>query len=128
MEAVRLGYDAYQRRDWELLQQGSHPDVVIVQPPDVPDAKTYEGPTAFAEAAADWPSQWEDFTLELVELIDVSPDKVVSVTHHHGRGAESGIEMDFTVAYVHTLRDGLLARMEMFFSRDEALAAAGSPA
>ena len=37
------------------------PDLVLVQPPEVPDAKTYEGPAALVEAMEDWPKQWEDF-------------------------------------------------------------------
>jgi ketosteroid isomerase-like protein len=72
----------------------------------------------------DWPKQWEDFRLDLEELIDFGDHVVVSVTRHHGRGRESGIEMDFQVFYVHRLRDGKLIRMEMFFSREQALEAA----
>jgi ketosteroid isomerase-like protein len=60
-----------------------------------------------------------------VEIIDVSDDVVISVTRHRGRGRESGIEMDFQVFYVHRFRDGRLARMEMFFSRDQAIEAVG---
>jgi hypothetical protein len=63
--------------------------------------------------------------MELVELIDVDDSRVISVTRHHGRGAESGIEMDFTVAYLHTLRDNKHARLDMFFSRAQALEAVG---
>jgi len=127
VELVRLGIEAFRQGNWELVQENSHPDLVIVQPPEVPDAKTYRGPHAVADAAADWPSQWEDFKLELVELIDVDEERVISVTRHHGRGAESGIEMDFIVAYLHTLRDNKLARLDMFFSRAKALEAAGLP-
>ena len=125
VELVRLGFEAYQQGNWELVQENSHPDLLIVQPPEVPDAKTYRGPHAFADAATDWPSQWEDFQMELVELIDVDDERVISVTRHHGRGAESGIEMDFTVAYLLTLRDSKLARLDMFFSRAQALEAVG---
>ena len=125
VELVRLGFEAFERRDWALVQENSHADLVIVQPPEVPDAKTYSGPTAFADAATDWPSEWEDFRLELVELIDVDEERVISVTRHHGRGAESGIEMEFVVVYVQTLRDGKLARVDMFFSREQALATVG---
>jgi ketosteroid isomerase-like protein len=125
VELVRLGFQAVERRDWALVQENSHPDLVIVQPPEVPDAKTYSGPTAFADAANDWPSQWEDFRLELVELIDVDEERVISVTRHYGRGAESGIEMEFDVVYISTLRDGKLARLDMFFGREQALAAVG---
>jgi len=34
--------------------------------------------------------------------------------------------MDFQVFYVHVGRDGKLARMEMFFTREQALEAAGA--
>ncbi len=125
VEVVKLGFEAFQRGDWERLQEMSHEDLVMVQPPEVPDSKTYRGPNAWSDTGADWPSQWEDFSLDLVEVIDVDDERVVGVTRHHGRGAESGIEMDFTVAYLCTLRDSKLARMEGFYSREQALEAAG---
>ena len=125
VEAVKLGFDAFQRGDWEFFRENSHSDLVIVQPPEVPDSKTYQGPDAVAESAADWPAEWEDFSLELMEWIDVDEERVISVTRHRGRGAESGIEMDFIVAYVYTMRDLKLARIEMFFSRAQALDAVG---
>ena len=125
MERVRLAFEAVERGDLALIDEWTTPDVVIIQPPEVPDAKSYQGRSAVADACEDWPNQWEDFRLDLVELIDVSDDVVVSVTRHRGRGRESGIEMDFQVFYVHRGRDGKLARMEMFFSREQAFEAAG---
>jgi ketosteroid isomerase-like protein len=74
---------------------------------------------------ADWPTQWEDFRLDLTEVLDVSDDLYVAVTRHRGRGRESGVEMDFEVFYVHRLCDGKLARLDMFFTREQALKAAG---
>jgi len=126
VELVRLGFELLERGDLAFFEEWTTPDLVIVQPPEVPDAKTYEGRTAVAKAWEDWPSQWEDFRLDLVEVIDAGGDAVVSVTRHRGRGRESGIEMDFQVFYVHRLRQGKLARMEMFFSREQALAAASA--
>jgi ketosteroid isomerase-like protein len=125
VERARRAFDAWERGDFARIQDLCTPDVVIVQPPEVPDSKSYVGPTAMIEALEDWPTQWEDFRLELVEIIDVSDDVLVSVTRHTGRGRTSGIEMDFEVSYVHRARDGKLARMEMFFSREQALKAAG---
>ncbi len=125
MELARRGFEALQRGDLAWLEERATPDLVMVQPPEVPDAKTYEGPTAIADAMEDWPKQWEDFRLDLLEIIDVSDDVLVSVTRHRGRGRESGIEMDFEVFYVQRSRDGKLARMEMYFSREQALDAAG---
>jgi ketosteroid isomerase-like protein len=126
LEIVRSGFELLQQQgDLALFEDWTTPDLVIVQPPEVPDAKTYEGRAAVAEAWQDWPDQWEDFRLDLIELIDVGDDLVVSETRHRGRGRESGIEMDFRVFYVHRLREGKLARMEMFFNREQALEAVG---
>src|SRR3954464_2859420 len=123
VELVSLGFQLLQRGELGLFEGWLTPDVVIIQPPEVPDAKTYEGPSAMVQAWKDWPDQWEDFRLDLIDVIDVSDDVVVSATRHRGRGRESGIEMDFHVFYVHVMRDGKLARMEMFFDRQKAFAA-----
>ena len=125
VELVRLGFEAIARGDLALVEEFTESDAVMVQPPEVPDAKTYEGRGAIREAMQDWPTQWEDFRMDLVELIDAGDDVVVSVTRHRGRGRESGIEMDFEVFYVHRLRHGRLARLEMFFSREQAFQAGG---
>jgi ketosteroid isomerase-like protein len=127
VELVRLGWEALQRGDIALVEEFTLPDAVMIQPPEVPDAKTYEGADAIREAMEDWPTQWEDFQMELLEIIDAGDDVVVSVTRHRGRGRESGIEMDFEVFYVQRVRQGKLSRLEMFFSREQALEAAAPP-
>jgi ketosteroid isomerase-like protein len=124
VEIVRAGFELLKLGELHVFEAWTTPDLVIVQPPEVPDAKTYEGRDALAAAWRDWPDQWEDFQLDLVELIDAGDDVVIGETRHRGRGRESGIEMDFRVFYVYWLRDGKLARMEMFFSREQALDAA----
>ena len=122
---ARRSFEAIQRGDFAVAQQLLAPDAVIVQPPEVPDAKTYEGPEAIRLGWEDWPSQWEDFRIELVDVIDVDDDTLISVTRQRGRGRDSGIAMDFEVFFVTHGRDGLIARMEMFFSRAQALKAVG---
>ncbi len=67
---MRREFEALERGDLAWFEQWTTPDVVIVQPPEVPDAKSYEGRTAVAEAWADWPAQWEDFRLDLIEIIE----------------------------------------------------------
>jgi ketosteroid isomerase-like protein len=42
-----------------------------------------------------------------------------------GRGKGSGLEIDADVANLVTVRDGKIARLEMFWDRDAALHAAG---
>ena len=124
VDLVHAGFAALKRGDLDWFDDMTAPDLTIVQPPEVPDAKTYEGPGAMAAAMADWPSEWEDFQMELTEVVDLGDGVLISVTRHHGRGRESGIEMNFEVFYVHGGRDGKLARLEMYFSREQALDAA----
>jgi ketosteroid isomerase-like protein len=126
VELTRSAFEAFERGDVEWMQRRCAPDVVIVQPPEIPDAKTYRGAEAIAQMIDDWPKQWEEFRLEVTEIIDVSDDVLVSGTRHTGRGRTSGIELDFEVFYVGRLRDGKLARMEMFLSREQAMQAAGT--
>jgi ketosteroid isomerase-like protein len=125
VELTRTAFEAFERGDIDWLQGMCTSDVVIVQPPEVPDPKSYEGSGAIAEMVNDWPRQWEDFRLEVTEIIDVSDDVLVSGARHTGRGRTSGIELDWEVFYVHRLRDGKLARMEMYLSREQALQAVG---
>jgi ketosteroid isomerase-like protein len=125
VDLVRLGFEAIERGDMAMFDGMTTEDLVLVQPPEVPDTKTYEGRGAIVDALEDWPNQWEDFRMDLIEIIDAGDEVAVSVTRHRGRGRESGIEMDFEVFYVQRGRDGKLARMEMFFSRAQALEAAG---
>jgi hypothetical protein len=123
LELVRAGYAAWERGDIESIVEGADPEIEIVQPPEVPDAKSYRGKEGVIEAFADWPKQWDEFHAELVEVIDVSDTKAISVARHHLRAR--GMEVEQEVAYVHTFRDGLVVRWEMFFTREQALAAAG---
>jgi ketosteroid isomerase-like protein len=125
VDLVRLGFEAVERGDMAAFDGMTTHDLVLVQPPEVPDAKTYEGPGAIMASMEDWPNQWEDFRMDLIEIIDAGDEVAVSVTRHRGRGRGSGIEMDFEVFYVQRGRDGKLARVEMYFNREQALEAAG---
>lgn len=124
MELTRRAFEAVGRGDFEFAQDLMTPDVVIVQPPEVPDAKTYEGRDAVRRSWEDWPRQWENFRMDLVEVIEVDEDTAIAVSRQRGRGRDSGIEMDFEVFFLSRSREGLTARIEMFFSREQALAAA----
>jgi len=123
VELVCAGYAAWERGDVDLIVERAAPDIEIVQPPEVPDAKTYRGKAGVIEAFADWPEQWDEFRAELVEVIDVSDTKAISVARHYLRAR--GMDVEQEVAYVHTFLDGLVVRWEMFFTREQALEAAG---
>jgi ketosteroid isomerase-like protein len=125
VEAIREFYDAWRRGDMAWILERSDPAIEIVQPPEVPDSKTYRGHAGVIEAFEDWPSQWDEWRFELVEVIDVDEIRVISVSRHDLRAR--GIEMQQEVAYLHMIERELAVRVEMYFTRDQALVAAGLP-
>ena len=65
------------------------------------------------------------YSLDVEELIDAGPDKVVAIAHLGGAGQVSQIALGDLIAFVATIKDGLIVRQETFRNKAEALEAAG---
>jgi ketosteroid isomerase-like protein len=68
-----------------------------------------------------WLSGWEHWRAEAEEYIEIG-DYVVVLAVYHGRGKGSGVEIHQLGAHVFKLRDGKVVRLEIFASRDKAIA------
>jgi len=68
---------------------------------------------------------WSHFRQEPVEQIDARDDKIIAVFRVSGRAKLSGVETDLTYAALYTFRDGKIAQGREYWTRDEALEAAG---
>jgi ketosteroid isomerase-like protein len=68
---------------------------------------------------------WADSSAPIERLIDVGDDRVVALFRLQGRGLESGAVVDHPIAYIITLRDGLIQRIESYWDQDDALRTAG---
>jgi ketosteroid isomerase-like protein len=66
----------------------------------------------------------EGFSVRPEELFDAGVE-VVSFVRTGGRGRSSGIDVSRPVAWVLTVRDGLIVKVVGYEDRDAALAAAG---
>ena len=119
MTLATLG--AYARADLDFLIAGGHPDLVISQPPEFPDAHTYTGDEALVDALLDWPRQWQDFHIEPRRIFAADDEHTVIVALHKGRPQSIDIEVEAEIAFLLRYRDGLIARWDMFLSVDEAL-------
>ena len=73
---------------------------------------------------ADWLDTWEDWEIELEQLVDAGDD-VVAVVRQRGRSKATGLPVDMHFAQRWTLRDGMQIRMRMYANPQEALEAAG---
>ena len=84
----------------------------------------YDGYEGLDRFGSDVDEVWDQFSIELLELIDADPH-VVTVFEATGRGRGSGIEVRAELSWVWTLRGGRVVRVEGDFDRASALEAAG---
>ncbi len=73
----------------------------------------------------DWLSAWESWVVTATDFIDVNENRVLVLLDVRARSKTHHVEMPIEGANLLTLRDGRLARLELFFDRAQALEAAG---
>jgi uncharacterized protein len=119
VEVVREMLEDYLRGDYEAALPAFAHDVEVVT-----SLERYHGPAGVLKEAQRWEGMWRDYRFEVKGLIDAG-DKVVLLYHQVGKYKESGIEVEERAGWVYTLREGKIARVEMFQDRETALRAAG---
>jgi ketosteroid isomerase-like protein len=89
-----------------------------------PEQQTYEGVEEARGFLRNWIETWDDWELDVEALHDAG-DKVVAIMRQRGRSKASGLPVDMSFAQVWTIRDGKLARMEMYADPGSGLKAVG---
>jgi ketosteroid isomerase-like protein len=124
VEMIRTFYDAFNRRDFDVVFDVAHPDFEI-RPLPALMAMTGEHVKGYEEAKRFWSSFFEGFEeiqIEPREIIEVG-EMVVGDLRWRGRG-RNGIEVEQFHADLWTFRDGRVAAVEGFETKAEALKAA----
>jgi ketosteroid isomerase-like protein len=98
-------------------------DVVFVRAG--PDGGEYHGIEGLTAAWRDFLAAWEDFRITTDRVMAGEAGVYVLLIRLNARGKGSGVSIDAEVANVVRMRDGRIARLEMFWDREAALAAAG---
>ena len=125
-EAVaRELWAAWERGDLPAMFALIHPEVVSTQFPEQVDVADYHGHEGVREVMEDWIGTWDDWKIELLDVREIG-DNALLYLHQSGRGKGSGAAMAGDVWFVWGVRDGKVARWQMFSSQAEALAAAGA--
>ena len=119
VELVRRIYDAWERD--ESARAYLAEDVEYVNPSYAVEPGTRHGRKSFAVVR----DSYEDFELQIDELIDAGGDDVVVLARYTGTGRGSGVQVAGEHGYVWTVREGLAVRFQWFQSHAEALEAAG---
>ena len=122
---VRDLFEATNRRDFPAVMARYAPDIELLVGSGYPTAGTYRGSDAVGRFFADWLRTFDaGFHFELTEVAE-GHDAIAVVARHRATGARSGITLDAKMFYVYWVRDGLVVRVEMPDTREEAFRAAG---
>jgi ketosteroid isomerase-like protein len=124
VEVVRKVIDAFNRGDLDAWLGFLSPEVVWESLPLPGFRDVYRGRTE----AREWRElllEVFDFHLEIDEITALGDDRVLMAASGRGRGRGSGIPVERTSWEITWLADGLIARRQVFWTRDEALEAAG---
>jgi ketosteroid isomerase-like protein len=126
VEIVRDAAAAFNRDDLDAWFDYVADDIdyrAIEGAPD--DHGPIHGKDALRAYVQDWLDTFDEFKSEPVELIDAGEDNVIAVIRISGHAKLSGVETDLFYAALYRIREGKIARGREYWTRDEALKAAG---
>ena len=113
VEVVRRAWEARVGGGPEAVLDFFTEDCVMEDFPDLPDHAVYIGREGVLEINRHFLEMWGDFVQEPVEFIDGGDDVVVAVIAMRGQGKGSGVPLDAQAVWVHELRAGKVARMQL---------------
>jgi ketosteroid isomerase-like protein len=92
-----------------------------------PDDAEYYGAEGFDRFLAAWVAPWDDWSLEIEDMVDMGDDEVLVLMRQGGipKGAQARVELQYGTVY--TLREGLITRARVYASPSEAREAVGLP-
>ena len=122
VEAIRARYQQYARGDFSEIAVVTD-DFELVASPENPDTGTYRG-AAGVRWMTGWVESFEGLTIEATEIVDAG-EKVLVAILQRGRPRGSQTMVEGRWWQVVTLREGVLARLQTFQRREQALEAAG---
>jgi ketosteroid isomerase-like protein len=124
VDIVRRGFAALNSGDVDAVIAQMDPSVVWFPTPDFLDVGPFRGHDGVRDLINLIVGAFDEYVLEPEELID-GGDTVVVPVHQTGRGKGSGLAVDARYILVFTMRDGRTTRVDSYYDRGEALAAAG---
>jgi ketosteroid isomerase-like protein len=89
-----------------------------------PEQQRYAGAEGAQRFLDNWTGAWDDWELEIEQIYDAG-DRVVVVLGQRGRAQTTGMALEMLFAQTWTVRDGQLARMDMYSDPSAALKAVG---
>ncbi len=128
IEVVREQFAATNDRDFTRAMDYYARDVVLVVEEGFLNTGTFEGREAVGEWFGDWFRAFgSDYRFEILESRDLGGGVAFLFITYGGSGRASGVEVRDARAYLYRVEDGLITRVQLFLTEDQALEAAQLP-
>ena len=121
---VLEGIEAFNRRDVEALLATMSADIEIVPFDAKLFGTSYHGEAGIRRWVAEMETEWSELRVQVDETRAIGEDVVV-IGRMVGRTKDTEVDVDLPAAFLSTIHDGRLIRMESYSDAREALAAAG---
>ena len=123
VDTVRRGFELLRERGVEAMLELVDPEFEVTTPPEFTvEPSTYRGHDGLRRYFDSFYEVMEEVRFEPEEFI-AAGEQVVVPMRLVARGRGTGIEADQRLVQVCTLRDGKMWRMDLYATREEALAA-----
>jgi ketosteroid isomerase-like protein len=131
-EVLREGFAAFSEGRFEDALKTIDPEIewyIAFRLPDLPlDRSIAHGHDEVMEIWRQFSSVWERLVFDPEEILYDRGERAIARIHLQAIGSSSGVELDSTLYYAMTIRNGRLRRFRGFDSPEEAAADLGVPA
>ena len=119
VEVVLKQFEDTNSRDFGSVMDAYAEDVTLALHGEVgPLSNAATGKAAVGEWFGDWFRQFgRDYRFDIEETRGAG-DRVFVLANHYGRGRGSGVPVEERWAYLYTVRDGKVSRVELWNGRD----------
>jgi ketosteroid isomerase-like protein len=124
VEIVRAMNESWNRGEAESALARIDPEIEVHVADGGLFDGSYHGHAGLRKLLTGFWGLFKEFRTEVEEYLPAG-DKVVVSVHHHGRGIQSGVEVDMRHWQVWTLREGKACRWQIFSSKQAAFEVAG---
>ena len=125
LDLVRSIYADWERGDFRSADW-AHPEIVFES--TAFDAARAKVVAEMAQRWREWMSAWDEYRSEADEFRELDDERVLVLMQHGGRGKASGVGIEGIKtpgANVFDIRDGKVARLALYWHREDALADLG---
>jgi hypothetical protein len=122
--AACAAYEAWNRDDYQHAARAiadAEIEVHLEQGVELPVGlnEVYYGRDGYCQAMGDWVASWRNWHVEIEDVIELAPNKVLITARHIGEGLASGVEIEQWGAALYTFRRGKILRVDGYLFSDE---------